>query len=233
MKIRLFVLCVTVLGTAMAQAPDGKQAFQSRCSGCHGTDGNGGEHGPSILARLQSSTNRELADFLEGGAPGRGMPAFSSLPAAEMTALVTFVRTLAPPRTQTRIQAAMTDGRTLEGVALAQTGRELQLRTGDERIHLLRRAANDRFREATSQVDWPSFNGQLSGNRYSTVAQIDKSNVGRLTPKWVFPVPNGGRLQGTPIVVEGVMYVPATNTVIALDAGTGARLWTFTRPPTQ
>ena len=233
MKIRWSVLCVSVLGIVRAQAPDGRQAFQSQCSGCHGTDGNGGEHGPSILARLRGSTDRELIDFLKGGAPGRGMPAFSSLPAAEMNSLVTFVRTLAPPLTQTRIQVAMTDGRTLEGVALGQTGRELQLRTADERIHLLRRAANDRFREATSQVDWTSFNGQLSGNRYSAVAQIDTSNVARLTPKWVFPVPNGGRLQGTPIVVEGVMYVPATNTVIALDAGSGARLWTFTRPPTQ
>ncbi len=230
---RLFVLCVSAVATVMAQAQDGKQTFQSQCSGCHGTDGNGGEHGPSILRRLQTSNAGELTDFLKGGNPARGMPAFSSLAVPEMIALVTFVRTLAPPLPQTRIKAVTVDGRTLEGVAAGQTGRELQLRTDDEHIHLLRRAANDRYREVTSQTDWPSFNGQLSGNRYSTVTQINKSNVGRLTPKWVFPVPNGGRLQGTPIVVEGLMYVPATNTVIALDAGTGARLWTFTRPPTQ
>jgi alcohol dehydrogenase (cytochrome c) len=230
---RLFVLCVSAVATVMAQAQDGKQTFQSQCSGCHGTDGNGGEHGPSILRRLQTSNAGELTDFLKGGNPARGMPAFSSLAVPETIALVTFVRTLAPPLPQTRIKAVTVDGRTLEGVAAGQTGRELQLRTDDEHIHLLRRAANDRYREVTSQTDWPSFNGQLSGNRYSTVTQINKSNVGRLTPKWVFPVPNGGRLQGTPIVVEGLMYVPATNTVIALDAGTGARLWTFTRPPTQ
>jgi alcohol dehydrogenase (cytochrome c) len=229
----MVVLCASALAMAMAQAPDGKQTFQSQCSGCHGTDGNGGEHGPSILSRVQSSNAGELADFLKGGNPARGMPAFASLDAPEMTALASFVRTLAPPLQQTRITAMTTDGRTLEGVALGQTGRELQLRTDDEHIHLLRRAAGDRFREVTSQTDWPNFNGQFSGNRYSKVTQINKSNVGRMTAKWIFPVPNGGRLQGTPIVVEGVMYVPATNTVIALDAGTGARLWAFTRPPTQ
>ena len=55
------------------------------------------------------------------------------------------------------------------------------------------------------------------------MTQIDKSNVARLALKWVFAVPNSGRLQGTPQVHDGVMYVTNTNTVIALDAGSGAR----------
>lgn len=230
---RLFVVFISALAAAMAQGPGGRLVFQSQCSGCHGTDGNGGEHGPSILARLQRTSDRELTAFLMTGAPARGMPAFSSLPAQEMAALVAFVRGLTPPLTRARTSVVTTDGRTLEGVALGQTGRELQLRTADDRIHLLRRAANERFREVTSQIDWPNFNGQFSGNRYSTVTQINTSNVSRLAPRWVFPVPNGGRLQGTPVVLEGVVYVPATNSVYALDAGTGAALWTFTRPPTQ
>ena len=188
---RLLVFCVCAWGTLMAQTPDGKPIFQSQCSACHGTDGNGGEHGPSILARLQTNTAQELTDFLGTGAPARGMPAFSRLPAPEMTALVTFVRTLTPPLQQTRINAMLTDGRTLQGVALGRTGRELQLRTSDERIHLLRSAPSDKFREVTSQLDWPNFNGQFSGNRFSTSAQINKSNVGRLLPKWVFPFGTG------------------------------------------
>ncbi len=236
MKIRAACFLLVWLlkpGIAGAQTPDGTKTFQSQCSGCHGTDGNGGEHGPSILGRLRSASDQELNDFLKVGAPARGMPAFGALPGAEFSAVVTFVRTLAPAANQTRMRVATSAGKALEGIAISQTGRELQLRTDDERIHLLRPVSNDKFREVTSQTDWPNFNGQFSGNRYSTVAQINKANVGRLAPKWIFPVPNGGRLQGTPIVVEGVMYVPATNTVIALDAGSGARLWSFTRPPTQ
>ena len=76
------------------------------------------------------------------------------------------------------------------------------------------------------------MHGGFSGNRYTTATQIDKSNVAQLQLKWVFPVPNAARLQGTPQVYEGIMYVTNTNTVIALDAGTGARLWQFTRPAT-
>jgi len=236
MRIRVcrrLLVSLAALGTALAQAPDGKQIFQNQCSSCHGTDGNGGEHGPSILARLGNSNAQELNDFLKTGAPARGMPPFGALPAPDLAALVTFARTLAPPVTQTRLKVTTTDGKSLEGVAVGRTGRELQLRSDDERIHLLRRAGEEKFREVTSQTDWPNFNGQFSGNRYSASTLINKANVGRLISKWVFPVPNGGLLQGTPIVVEGVMYVPATNTVIALDAGTGARLWSFTRPQTQ
>src|SRR5579863_4732383 len=86
----------------------------------------------------------------------------------------------APPLTQTRIKAVMTDGKSIEGVEVGRTDRALQLRTDDERIHLLRRAADDKFREATSQSDWPDFNGQFNGNRYTTVTQIDKTSVTRL-----------------------------------------------------
>ncbi len=226
------ILASAFVLSALAQVQDGRQTFQSQCSSCHGTDGNGGEHGPSILARLQRSSELDLVEFLKTGAPDRGMPNFASMASAALAAVAGFARTLAPPAPP-QIKVITTDGRTLEGAALGQTGRELQLRTADDRIHLLRRASGGKFREVTSQNDWPNFNGQFSGNRYSTITQINKSNANRLISKWVYPIPNGGRLQGTPIVVEGVMYVPATNTVIALDAGSGARLWVFTRPPTQ
>jgi len=132
-----------------------------------------------------------------------------------------------------RAKVVTVDGKTLEGLALGQTGYDLQLRTDDGRIHLLRSEKGDKYREVTSQADWPNFDGQFSGNRNSAAKQINKTNVSRLAPKWVFPVPNAGRMQGTPIVVNGIMYIPATNTVVALDAGSGARLWSFTQPATQ
>ena len=70
--------------------------------------------------------------------------------------------------------------------------------------------------------EWPTYHGRLSGNRHSTLDQINTSNVGRLTPKWTFQVPGAsGALQVTPVVVEGLMYVTAANAVWALDARTG------------
>ena len=232
----LFLLIFPAL-FALAQTPDGRTAFQNRCTGCHGADGNGGEHAPTILATLAVKNDEELGQIIRDGVPRKGMPAFKQLPAAEVTGLVAFMRTLQQPRRgrarpPVRVTATLTDGTTLEGFAIARTSRELQLRTNDQKIHLLRKSG-EQYRKVTSQADWPSMHGQFSGNRYSTLNQIDQSNVAKMAVKWVFAVPNSGRLQGTPQVHEGVMYVTNTNTVIALDAGSGARLWEYSKPPTS
>ena len=105
------------------------------------------------------------------------------------------------------------------------------MRTGDNRVHLLRRAG-DKFREVTSSTDWPGYNGDPGGNRYTTLAQITKANVARLGPKWMFTLPNAARLQVTPVVVGGIMYVSVANECYALDAGTGREIWHYRRPPT-
>jgi len=85
----------------------------------------------------------------------------------------------------------------------------------------------------TSDKDWPAYNGDTGGNRYTTLTQINKSNISKLAPKWVFPVPNAGNMEVTPVVVGGIMYVAATNECFALDAGTGRRIWHYQRPRTS
>src|SRR6266545_2612981 len=62
----------------------------------------------------------------------------------------------------------------------AITGR-LPARTDAGRLHILRRAG-DKFRAVTSETNWPSYNGQLGGNRYTTLSQINKSTVTKLGP---------------------------------------------------
>lgn len=234
--MRFLLFFVTL--AAFAQAPDGRAAFQSRCSVCHGTDGNGGEHAPSVFPVLAVRNDDELAAIIRDGVPRKGMPAFKQLADAEVKSLVAHMRALGAARRgrrfqPVRVKVTLTDGSTLEGLAIARTSRELQLRTDDQKIHLLRNAGNDRYRRAVSQFDWPSMHGQLSGNRYAPLNQINTANVAGMSVKWVFAVPNGGRMQGTPQVYDGVMYVASTNTVIALDAGSGARLWEYSKPPTQ
>jgi len=65
------------------------------------------------------------------------------------------------------------------------------------------------------------------------MTQINKANVASLTAKWVFPVPDGARMQGHPCGRGGVvMYVTDVNQCIALDAGTGRRIWQWRRPVT-
>ncbi|HYM10159.1 MAG TPA: PQQ-dependent dehydrogenase, methanol/ethanol family, partial [Bryobacterales bacterium] len=78
--------------------------------------------------------------------------------------------------------------------------------------------------------EWPTYHGRLSGNRYSPLAQVNAGNVAQLAPRWVFPIPSSTKLELTPVVVDGVMYVTSVNEAWALDAATGRPLWHYERP---
>lgn len=78
--------------------------------------------------------------------------------------------------------------------------------------------------------DWPTYHGKLDGNRYSSLTQINLNSLGRLAPAWFYPAGIGQSLQTTPVVAGGVMYITTVNSVTALDARTGRKIWAYSRP---
>jgi alcohol dehydrogenase (cytochrome c) len=229
-----FACLLASIPVAAAQdASAGRRQYESRCVACHGGDANGGEHGPAITSRIWSFDDAALARFLRAGRPDAGMPAFR-LADPEMTQLVRFLRTLERPPTEKKVRgtAQKSNGEMLEGLVMNQTTEDMQILTDDHRLHLLRKSG-DRYHEVTSAFDWPLYNGEPAGSRYSKLAQITTANVSRLAPRWIFPMPNAGNLQVTPVVVEGVMYVTAANECWALDAGNGRAIWHYQRKRTQ
>jgi alcohol dehydrogenase (cytochrome c) len=247
-----------------AQSPDpGRVVYASRCAGCHGSNGDGGELGPSITMRVPARTDEDLATLFREGLPLAEMPAFPGLTDTEMRDLIRFLRALRPGEGSgpVRTKIPLTTGGSLEGLILNQGSDDLQLLGDDRKIHLLRlstlreaqgrpetsrgttssrrpepvegRKSGDRYRPVTSQADWPTYNGQTSGSRYSPLTHITKDNVARMIPKWIFSVPNAPTLQVTPVVVDGVMYVTSANQSYALDAGSGRQIWHYSRPRTK
>ena len=216
-----------------AQDPAGGQrVFEARCAICHGGDGHGTDRGPAIFDKLATRDNASITAIVRGGLPG-GMPAVQ-ITDAELTPLIGYLRLLqirGLQRPVARETITLTDGKKLEGVMVSDGFMDHSVRADDGRIHLLRRAG-DRFREVTSSVDWPGYNGDPGGNRYTTMAQITKANVANLSAKWIYNVRNASGLQGTPQVAGGIMYVTNVNECIALDAGTGRQLWMWMRPRT-
>jgi quinoprotein glucose dehydrogenase len=86
----------------------------------------------------------------------------------------------------------------------------------------------------TADGDWPSYNRDLASTRYSPLTQINSSNVQTLAIAWQYKLraePNstaaGTMNEVTPIVVKGVMYLPAGNRVVALDPDTGKEVWRY------
>src|SRR4051812_18820521 len=62
--------------------------------------------------------------------------------------------------------------------------------------------------------DWRTINRDAASTRFSPLSQIDKSNVSRLAPAWSYPLK--GFNTAVPLVINGVMYFPVANRVVAL-----------------
>jgi len=106
---------------------------------------------------------------------------------------------------------------------------------------LLAQTADGQQPNAASSTDWPSYRHDDAGTGHSPLRQINAANVGRLTRVWTYDLQGTsesatnaagrgggtGRInsQATPIVVNGVMYLPAANRVVALDPETGKSVW--------
>lgn len=90
-------------------------------------------------------------------------------------------------------------------------------------------------------ADWPMYRHDHAGTGYSSLTQITPANVTGLKPIWTYSLqgpasaaPAAGRGRGgagavnsqaTPIVVAGVMYVPAANRIVAIDPENGREIW--------
>src|SRR3954447_12839829 len=86
---------------------------------------------------------------------------------------------------------------------------------------LLNRAASD-------GNNFLHTNGNYEQTRFYPNRQINRDNVGKLRPAWIFQTDVRDSLETTPIVINGVMYVTtAFDHVFALDARTGEHLWSY------
>jgi alcohol dehydrogenase (cytochrome c) len=81
--------------------------------------------------------------------------------------------------------------------------------------------------------NWLSYNGDYTGRRFSALRGIDTNNVSELRAQWVFHVGNSNRLEVTPVVVNGMMFVTSANDAYALDAQTGQTVWHYSRSITE
>src|SRR3954452_18352843 len=75
---------------------------------------------------------------------------------------------------------------------------------------------------------WAAYGGGPDQIRYSSLQQINRSNVKRLQVAWTYDTGETGAMQTQPVIVGNVLYgyTPSHKT-FALRADTGAHLWTF------
>ena len=93
---------------------DGKQVFESRCAGCHGLDGRGGERAPDIAfnTKTQQRSDDELSQIVRRGFPGTGMPPFAAL-GSNVKNVVAYLRQLQGKNESARFPGNARKGREL------------------------------------------------------------------------------------------------------------------------
>ena len=128
----------------------------------------------------------------------------------------------------------------------AQRGAEAPLFHGAVRlwaILLVALLANSAFVCAHAQVtfgrlvnsakepqNWMTYSGDYSGKRYSGLDQINLANARTMVAKWVYQTAATGKLETTPLVVDGILYATAQDDrAFALDARTGRPIWMYQR----
>ncbi len=80
----------------------------------------------------------------------------------------------------------------------------------------------------SSQTNWASHNLDPYNQRFAELDQINTANAGQLQQRWSYDVAPGLNVgQTTPLVVDGLMYLHAGPTVLALNAMTGDPVWTL------
>jgi alcohol dehydrogenase (cytochrome c) len=77
--------------------------------------------------------------------------------------------------------------------------------------------------------NWSSYNGDYTGRRFSPLTKINDRNVKGLSLAWSYRLSaqGAGPIKGTPLVVNGIVYLTAPDHVWALDVRTGRELWHF------
>ena len=201
MEISLKIAMALVLAAAGAAAQDSPQpdAFATHCAGCHGADAGGTAKAPTLA--MNPRVAEQSAEQLRDYLE-HGNPNAGMPSFADLTPdeMASVTRFLQRINANTILRPTIT----------ARAPRRIDW-------------------PRPQPADWPTYNGNMSGNRYSALRQINVTNVASLKLKWIFPMSYFG-LEVTPLEMDGIVYVTGQNEVFALEALTGNPIWHYSRP---
>jgi alcohol dehydrogenase (cytochrome c) len=232
---------------AQTAADPGAPQFAVTCSGCHGADGRGTAKGADIASQSKTVAlaDSDLTRIIHDGVPGKGMPSMAALGNDRIAALVRYLRTLqaAAGATLPALQPAASAPALPQPAATGATSpppkaalpASIQPRLTDADRALLASIdvqPSDLSQQSLAQ-NWTSYNGDYTGRRFSSLAGITPANASHVKLAWRLHTENAGRMEATPVVVNGVMYVTRSNDAYAIDARTGKLLWHHVRATTD
>jgi alcohol dehydrogenase (cytochrome c) len=188
----------------------GERIFQTNCALCHGAHGVEGTAGPALQQRQMSKGDSDWALFktISKGITGTAMPP-CSLPENDRWRLVAYVKSLAKgPESHSASPLLL----------------RLQ-EIGPVRYEDILASGQDSQR-------WLTYSGSYDGHRFSPNDQITTADASKLRLLWMrqYATTEGAQIETSPLIVDGFMFITVPpNRVEALDAKTGALVWSYDR----
>jgi len=225
-------------------AAEGKAYFwgEGGCGGCHMIYGHGGVKGPDLTTLGRTQTVRRIEQSLSNPGRARGYQVVS-VQLKDGSALRGFARNESSYDLQ--LQDFQGNFHFLRRSGILHIEREKKplmppVHLGETQLqNLLAYLSSPTPPKTNPQAamkspipgpgDWPTYNGDPGGNRYSPLDQINTGNINRLTPRWTFTLRGAQGLQTTPVVIGGMMIVTNPNEAYALDAASGREVWHYRR----
>lgn len=228
----------------------GDSGYQTNCASCHGTALTG-KFGPPLLGtafrdKWQSESSDGLLSYIRTTMPPANP---GGLPDNLYVAISDFVaRANSLPPTSAAGAGAKTGRGTpsradaswnVSSDALQVPVEPVQGRVDDYYQGILNRRqallqhltpVTDGVLQNPAASDWPMWRRALDTSGYSPLARINRANVGNLTLGWSLSL-SPGTNGIAPLVHDGVMFLNASGTVMALDATNGDSLWQYTGKP--
>ena len=194
--------------TSSSDVVAGHAIFLTHCASCHGANGEGGPGGPKLQQRhmVRGSSSWAVFRTVSSGIPGTGMPA-NDLPWLDRWRLVAYIMTLAA-KSQSESQGVSIPTSAVPNIKFAAISSADQNLSG-----------------------WLTYSGTYDSHRFSANKQITTSNVSGLRLLWARQyTTDQPSIETSPLVVDGYMFITLPpDRVEALDAETGALIWSYDR----
>jgi len=225
-----------------AQSSAGESLYAQNCASCHGAQLTDGRFGPplrgeSFAGHWSGRSLAELFDFVKASMPpGRASPLGNEAD-AQLIAYLLDQNGVAAGGSDLPAESAALRSVRFPGVAAVPVGPGGRL-AADATLPPWPAAPNplDHFTPVTETMlqspapgDWLTWRRDYADSGFSPLTQITRQNVGDLHLAWSLSLTPGND-EATPLEHDGVMFVFGPHDlVLALNAATGAQLWTYHR----
>ncbi len=229
---------MAVPGFTSAQAEEGARIYAVRCASCHGGSLSDGEFAPPLkgydfLEKWRGRSVGDLSGFIEAQMPPGGAGTLNNGEVASLAAYILQANKAAAGPQPLPADPAMLAGVPLPDPIVATYGAV----SGSAVVPpspVKRRNPIDSYSSVTDVMlakpaddDWLTWRRTPQADGYSPLRQVTRRNVASLGIAWAWSLPNGPNV-GTPLVHDGVLFMPGSDSgdvLQAFDAATGELLW--------